>query len=104
MFQVKSIVNSSILKNDKVYDVYSAEWAGSEMLNTCINLYTSIVIVLLMCVLFYWLFCDSKADMVFLMAIVIFWPFYAFKFCVVKFALVGIVKVLNRFIDDMIHL
>lgn len=30
MFQVKSIVNSSILKNDKVYDVYSAEWAGSD--------------------------------------------------------------------------
>lgn len=75
-----------------------------KMLNDCIYLYTLIVIVLLMCVLFYCLFCDSKVDMVFLMAIVIFWPFYAIKFGVAKFALGFIVKVLNRFIDDMIHL
>lgn len=28
MFQVKSIVNSSILKKDKVYDVYSVKMIG----------------------------------------------------------------------------
>ena len=64
-----------------------------------LDVYISMSIVLLMCVLLYWLFCDSKADMVFLMAIVIYWPFY-----VIKFALRFVTKVLNRFIDDMIHL
>ena len=70
-----------------------------KMLNACINIYISMSIVLLTCVLIYLLGYDSKADMVFLMAIVIFWPLY-----VIKFALGFIVKVLNRFIDDMIHL
>lgn len=70
-----------------------------KMLNVCINLYISMVIVLFVCVLIYWLSCEFKVDMIFLMAIVIFWPFY-----VIKFALGFIVKVLNRFIDDMIHL
>ena len=75
-----------------------------KMLNICIDLYISIVIVLFVCVLSYWVFCDSKIDMVFLMAIVIFWPFYVIKFGVIKFVLGFVVKVLNRFIDDMIHL
>lgn len=70
-----------------------------KMLNVCINLYISMVIVLFVCVLIYWLSSEFKVDMIFLMAIVIFWPFY-----VIKFALGFIVKVLNRFIDDMIHL
>lgn len=70
-----------------------------KMLNTCINLYISIVIVLFVCVLIYWLSSESKVDMIFLMAIVIFWPLY-----VIKFVLRFVVKVLNRFIDDMIHL
>lgn len=70
-----------------------------KMLNACINIYISMSIVLLTCVLIYLLCYDSKANMVFLMAIVIFWPLY-----VIKFALRFAVKVLNRFIDDMIHL
>lgn len=30
MFQVKSVVYDFILKDGKVYDVYKAEWAGSD--------------------------------------------------------------------------
>lgn len=73
-----------------------------KMLNVCVGLYISIAIILLTCVLIYWLIYwgyDSKDNMVFLMAIVIFWPLY-----VIKFALRFVVKVLNRFIEDMIHL
>lgn len=70
-----------------------------KMLNICINLYISIVIVLFVWVLIYWLSSEFKVDMVFLIAIVIFWPFY-----VIKFALRFVTEILNRFIDDMIHL
>ena len=70
-----------------------------KMLNAYINLYTSITIVLGFAVLFYWLFVKYEIDAVFFVSVIIFWPFH-----VIKFALKFSVKVLNRFIYDMIHL